>query len=46
MSDAELAQKFRHNAERFLATPVIAELVERVLHLEHVEDVSQLARLW
>jgi 2-methylcitrate dehydratase PrpD len=46
MTDAELASKFRVNAERCLPEAQISELSDMLLNLENVDNAAQLARLW
>jgi 2-methylcitrate dehydratase PrpD len=46
MSDAELADKFRVNAERYLPEAQISELADMLLNLEKVDSTSQFTRLW
>jgi 2-methylcitrate dehydratase PrpD len=46
MTDAELIAKFQHNAVRVLHANRIGKLSDMILHLEDVEDVSDLAQMW
>ena len=46
MSDEELADKFRANAQRVMKPETCDELVDLVFHLERVDDVTQIASLW
>lgn len=46
MTDGELTDKFRVNAERVLPEAQISELCDLLLNLEKVENWERLARLW
>jgi 2-methylcitrate dehydratase PrpD len=46
MTDAELAEKFRVNAERVLPADQIAEITNVLLNLERLDGTDTLARLW
>lgn len=46
MSDSELADKFRVNAERHLPADQIAEITDVLLNLEKLDNAETLARLW
>lgn len=45
MTDEELASKFRHNASRVLTRQQIDEAIHKILHLEDVQDVSEICRV-
>jgi 2-methylcitrate dehydratase PrpD len=46
MRDKELVDKFRHNAVRVLTSEKIERLPEMILHLEDIDDISSLAKMW
>ena len=46
MSDAELVEKFKHNAARVLTSDTIDRSADMILRLQDIEDVSELTGLW